>query len=114
MNLALLLLLSTIPQPLAVVDTVDVIEHNHVWRSGEHREAYHQLLFDDESALVDWRYMQSFSLQVNPVEVTFLEWDGTWRKVRAREFRETWTNYDREVLESERWPHEQRRKLRQQ
>lgn len=105
---------------IPVVDYVTVIELNHVYSdSGELN--FTQLIYYDfnpaESRydVVDWR------LAKGPWEARYdvqrdlwlLTWfDGqTLRSVRAATFRETWSQYDRELAQREVLPQERRRKL---
>ena len=113
------------PPQKATVDTVDLIEINHFYDE-QGRLVFDQIIFYDwcpeESRyqVCDWRLLKHRS------QVPLPNWrDGNYvavwrdfkdrdilRKVQAKMTRETWTQYDPELVEREFLPQEQRRELR--
>ncbi len=104
-----------------VVDSVDLIEINH--RYDENGQfVFDQLLFYDWAPakghydVRDWRLLKS-RIQVprrNPNSGTYVAvWrDGAvMRKVHAKTIRETWTQYDPEIVEQQFLDKEKRRAL---
>jgi hypothetical protein len=118
------LIVSTYPVETTLVDYVDVIEQNHVYDS-QGREVFTQWIFwrwtGSRYEVVGWRinkhnaviskkrvlfgdtpaseYYEDFN--VKPwVRERLLLWDNTIvREVRAISYRETWTQYDPEMLD---------------
>lgn len=106
---------------LVAPDRVDLIELNHYYDS-EGKIVFHQVIFwdwsDEKSCLYvrSWRFFKSKrqcpvkdSSQGDYVAVWY---DGNvLRRVRARSFLESWTQYDPEVCDRERFPQSNRREL---
>jgi hypothetical protein len=102
-------------------ETVDLMEINHFY--DEHgRLVFDQVIFYDWSK-DDARYMvRAWRLIKNPAQVPQRDWkDGgylaVWqdgeliRQVRSQSFRETWTQYDPELVERDYLPKERRKEL---
>lgn len=102
------------PEPPVLRETVDQLEVNHFF--DEHGKlVFDQYIFREwhysgEFRIVDWRLCKSVAQQ--PLGNRVLWWDGDKiRDVRAVSVKETWTQYDVELLERERLPKEFRREL---
>lgn len=116
-----LLLLSVIPHDPVVQDRVDVIEHNHFY-DDTGRHVFDQVIFwewrDDQCAfrVRAWRMVKT------PAQVPRRNWpagySACWvdgdvtREVRTDSFRETWEQYDPELVDREFVPKEKRRGLK--
>ncbi len=113
-----LTLFAALPQADIAVDSVDLVEVNHVydaqgkpvlvqavfydWRpqQGEyHVRAWRLLKSEDQRPMRDFRR--------NDWVMVFHD-GGLLREVRAANFRETWTQYDVERIERDRMPQEYR------
>lgn len=112
-----------VPQsPVVAADRVDLIEVNHYydeygkhvfdqlifydWCGDEcrfHVRAWRLLKRDDQRPVHDWRRGEFVATWID---------DGLLRTVRAAMIRETWTQYDPELLERAVLPKSQRRELR--
>ena len=103
-------------------ESVDLIELNHFY--DEHgRLVFDQVIFYDWSA-ADARYnVRAWRLVKNPAQLPQRDWkDGGYsamwqdgeqiRHVRSKSIRETWTQYDPELVEREYLPKERRKELR--
>lgn len=108
-------------------ESVDLIELNHFY--DEHgRLVFDQVIFYDWSS-ADARYnVRAWRLVKNPAQLPQRDWSGPaasagnysamWqdgdqlRQVRSQSFRETWTQYDPELVEREYLPKERRKELR--
>jgi hypothetical protein len=109
------------PQEDIAVETVDLIEVNHFY-DDQGRLVFDQCIFYDWSS-PDGRYMvRAWRLVKNPSQLPQRDWmhgghtaiwqDGeVLRKVRAGSMRETFTQYDPELVEREYLPKELRRDL---
>jgi hypothetical protein len=119
---ALALSLGIVPQEEVARETVDLIELNHFY--DEHgRLVFDQVIFYDWSAK-DARYnVRAWRLVKNPSQLPQRDWhDGGYsamwhdgeqlRNVHSRSIRETWTQYDPELVEREYLPKERRKELR--
>jgi len=118
----LLVSLGSTPRDEVVVDRVDLVELNH-YLDEQGKPVLDQLIFYDWSP-GDGRYqVRAWRLLKNPTTVPqrdgvdgdfVTRWqDGPLlRKVHASQFRETWTQYDPELVEREFLPKEKRRDLR--
>jgi hypothetical protein len=119
---ALVVSLGIAPREDVARETVDLIEVNHFY--DEHgRLVFDQVIFYDWSK-DDARYMvRAWRLVKNPAQLPQRDWkDGgytaVWqdgellRHVRAKSTRETWTQYDPELVEREFLPKERRKELR--
>ena len=110
------------PQGDVARERVDLVEVNHFY------DEQGRLVFD-QTIFYDWseshsRYMvRAWRLVKNPAQLPQRDWqDGgyvaVWhdgevlRHVHAESMRETWTQYDPELIEREFLPKEQRRELR--
>jgi hypothetical protein len=114
-----ILLLCTLPLDLAKCDQADIVEINHHYDyDGRHvftQSIWWELGDDSEFVVIDWRMQKLQDLTPIPTRGGYLQvWeDGERiRVVRSRHYRETWTQYDPELLDRERIPKEQRRELR--
>jgi hypothetical protein len=106
----------------ALEDHVDLIEVNHYHDSrGEH--VFDQLIFYDWSSqkkrfqVRAWRLIKSESQWPRrryPAQDFLVRWhdDGVLREVTSEARRETWTQYDPELIEREYLPQDQRIDLR--
>jgi hypothetical protein len=117
----LLATLSLSPADDVVFEHVDLIEVNHYYDDkGQH--VFDQLIFYDWSPqccrydVRDWRLLK------NPAQIPVRNWqrgdyEATWhdgnllRKVHADGVRETWTQYDPELVQRTALPKEKRREL---
>jgi hypothetical protein len=119
---AIVVALGTSPQQDVARETVDLIEINHFY--DEHgRLVFDQVIFYDWSA-GDARYMvRAWRLVKNPAQLPHRDWkDGGYsafwqdgeqlRHVRSSSIRESWTQYDPELVEREYLPKERRKELR--
>ncbi len=106
-------------------EVVDLVEVNHYYdEAGKH--VFDQLIFYDwvcdeqRYHVIAWRLLK----QPSQLPVATLtkrsaprEWTCTWldgellRRIRARQFRETWTQHDPELRERAHLPKDQRREL---
>lgn len=103
------------------VDQVDLIEYNHFYDE-QGRHVFDQLLFYDWSRrdaryqIRDWRLVKT-TTQLPRKDAKRGLYTATWhdgqvmRQVRATAIRETWTQYDPELVERANLPKEQRREL---
>jgi hypothetical protein len=112
-----LLLLSIIPQPYPVTDSVDVIEKNHFY-DDDGKLTFSQWIFwkwnarDSRYDVVDWRLVQGPTALSDASTLAFWDQkDQVTRRVRTVSWRETWTQYDREAENRKILPESQRRKL---
>ena len=109
----LLLLASILPRGPEPTD-VDLIELNHV-HDDEGRERFTQAIFwdwdDYESrfVVVDWRMVKQSVMWPRRDGMEFRQ---AGVAVRARHWRETWTQHDPEVEDRARWPVTARRRIR--
>ena len=124
---SLVVVLSTVslnPVSTSPVDEVDLVEVNH------HFDEQGRLVFD-QVIFYDWcprecRYqVRDWRLLKNPAQIPVRNWrdgrfDAIWhdfkqsdvlRQVKALMVRESWTQYDPELVEREFLPEEQRRQL---
>jgi len=118
---ALVVSLGIAPRGDVARESVDLIEINHFY--DEHgRLVFDQVIFYDWSK-DDARYMvRAWRLIKNPAQVPQRDWkDGgyvaTWqdgellRHIRSQSIRETWTQYDPELIERDYLPKERRKEL---
>tara|TARA_Y100000034_G_scaffold33743_1_gene41264 strand:+ start:490 stop:888 length:399 start_codon:yes stop_codon:yes gene_type:complete len=105
-------------------DRVDVIELNHFY-DDQCRLVFDQWLFYDwdksrsEYVVMDWRLRKSSAIvmrnhRTKTYSLTFADHKmrNVLRKVTAISYKETWTQYDPELINREVVPQEQRRELR--
>ena len=106
----MLLLIATVPFIAPVVDEVDLVEVNHVYNDqGKHRLT--QLIFYNyqrgyDAEVVDWRILKGRlpMPKGKKYETIFLDYGKIMRCVIARQYRETWTQYDVEQDERRHLP----------
>lgn len=110
------------PAENVVLDRVDLMEVNHFY--DEHgRLVFDQIIFYDWSAADSHYHVRAWRLLKNPAQMPARNWQqgdfvAVWhdgevlRKVRSETVRESWTQYDPELLEREFLPKDQRRDLR--
>jgi hypothetical protein len=110
------------PQEDVARESVDLIELNHFY--DEHgRLVFDQVIFYDW-APADARYnVRAWRLVKNPSQLPQRDWTGggysaLWqdgeqiRHIYSKSIRETWTQYDPELVEREYLPKERRKELR--
>lgn len=117
-----LALLGLSPPEYVATDRVDVIEVNHFY--DEHGKlVFDQILYYEWSAAQSRYNVRAWRLLKSPAQVPQRDWergdfvarfyDGdALREIRAATVRESWTQYDPELIEREYLPKEQRRELR--
>jgi hypothetical protein len=118
---AIVVSLGIAPREDVARETVDLMEVNHFY--DEHgRLVFDQVIFYDWSQ-DDARFMvRAWRLVKNPAQLPQRDWrDGgyasVWqdgelmRHVRAKSIRETWTQYDPELVERDFLPKERRKEL---
>jgi hypothetical protein len=104
------------------LDRVDLIEINHFY-DDHGRLVFDQTIFYDWSADDSHYHVRAWRLLKNPSQMPARDWrqgnyvavwqDGdVLRKVQAETVRETWTQYDPELIERDYLPKDQRRELR--
>ena len=110
-----------VPGGCVATDQVDLIEHNHFYDE-QGRHVFDQLIFyewsrhDARYQIRDWRLIKTPN-QVPYRDVQRNLYVVSWhdgrhlREVRAKLIRETWTQYDPELVERSVLPKEQRREL---
>jgi hypothetical protein len=103
-------------------ESVDLIELNHFY--DEHgRLVFDQVIFYDWSASEARYNVRAWRLVKNPAQLPQRDWaaggytamwhDGEQiRHLRSKSIRETWTQYDPELVEREYLPKERRKELR--
>jgi hypothetical protein len=103
-------------------ETVDLVEVNHFYDE-QGRLVFDQTIFYDWSADNGRHMVRAWRLVKNPAQLPQRDWnDGGYvsiwhdgdvlRHVRATSIRETWTQYDPELVEREFLPKEHRKELR--
>ena len=118
----LLVGLGSTPRDEVTIDRVDLVELNHFF-DDHGKLVLDQLIFYDWSPAESRYQVRAWRLLKNPAQVPkrdaadggyVARWhDGSvLRKVYARQFRETWTQYDPELVEREFLPKDKRRDLR--
>lgn len=106
------------PDRTVVKDTVDLVEVNH-YHDARGQHVFDQLIFYDWSSqqrrfqVRAWRLIKSESQlprRDHRHGTWLIRWhdDGVMREVTATSRRETWTQYDPELMEREVMPQEQR------
>ena len=110
------------PQEDVSRESVDLIELNHFY--DEHgRLVFDQVIFYDWSAGEARYNVRAWRLVKNPAQLPQRDWNGggysaMWqdgeqmRHIHSRSIRETWTQYDPELVEREYLPKERRKELR--
>jgi hypothetical protein len=119
---ATFLALGIAPQDDAVRESVDLIELNHFY--DEHgRLVFDQVIFYDWSAGEARYSVRAWRLVKNQAQLPQRDWrlggySAMWqdgeqiRYIHSKSIRETWTQYDPELVEREYLPKERRRELR--
>ncbi len=109
------------PTQEVAADHVDLVEVNHFF--DEHgRRVFDQVIFYDWSPAMSHYQVRAWRLLKSPGQYPTKNWErgdftAVWhdgevlREVRAASFRETWTQYDPELVEREYLPKDQRREL---
>ena len=103
-------------------ERVDLMEVNHFYDE-QGRLVFDQIIFYDWSPEHSRYMVRAWRMVKNPAQLPERDWrDGgylsVWqdgevlRRVRAESMRETWTQYDPELIEREYLPRERRRELR--
>ncbi len=103
-------------------DRVDLIEINHLYDE-QGRLVFDQIIFYDWSPALSRYNVRAWRLLKNPAQIPHRNWrqqrfvtvwhDGeVLRKVEASSLRESWTQYDPELVEREFLPKDRRRELR--
>lgn len=119
---AIVVALGVSPQEDVVRERVDLVEVNHFYDE-QGRLVFDQTIFYDWSAAHSRYMVRAWRLVKNPAQLPQRDWqDGgyvaVWhdgevlRHVGAESMRETWTQYDPELVEREYLPKEQRKDLR--
>lgn len=110
------------PQEDVARESVDLIELNHFY--DEHgRLVFDQVIFYDWSSSESRYNVRAWRLVKNPSQLPQRDWSGggysaMWqdgeqiRHIRSKSIRETWTQYDPELVEREYLPKEKRKELR--
>jgi len=122
MCLLLLLCGMVVPETGIMCDTVDLIEVNHFY-DDEARLVFLQVIFYDWAYYENRYQVRAWRLLKHDSQIPRYNWtsgdyetifqDGdVIRRVRAKYYRETWTQYDPEIEERERLPKDCRRGLR--
>lgn len=119
--LALSAIVASTPREEATVDRVDLIELNHCFDEYG-RPAIDQLIFYDWCTTQSRFQVRAWRLLKTPAQLPradaaggyMVRWqDGVvLRQIYAKQFRETWTQYDPELVEREHLPKDKRRDLR--
>lgn len=118
---ALCALVGASPNKLVIEDQVDLIEVNHFYDS-QARLIFDQLIFYEWSPRDARFHVTAWRLIKSPSQIPQKRWeDGTYRttwrdgdvlrSVIATNIRETWTQYDPELIERDYLPREHRRGL---
>ncbi|MBW8883626.1 MAG: hypothetical protein JF612_02375 [Planctomycetia bacterium] len=110
------------PQDDVVRESVDLIELNHFY--DEHgRLVFDQVIFYDWAAGEARYNVRAWRLVKNPAQLPQRDWrlggySAMWqdgeqiRYIHSKSIRETWTQYDPELVEREYLPKERRKELR--
>jgi hypothetical protein len=119
---AALVSLAIAPREDVARESVDLIELNHFY--DEHgRLVFDQVIFYDWSAPAARYNVRAWRLVKNPAQLPQRDWSAggysaMWqdgeqlRHIQSSSFRETWTQYDPELVEREYLPKERRKELR--
>ena len=110
------------PQEDVASEQVDLIEVNHFY-DDQGRHVFDQVIFYDWADGHNRHMVRAWRLVKNPAQLPQRNWtDGTYvalwydndvlRKVQAKAMRESWTQYDPELVEREFLPKEKRKELR--
>jgi hypothetical protein len=121
---ALVVLLGINPTEDVSRERVDLMEVNHFYDE-QGRLVFDQVIFYDWSPEHSRYMVRAWRLVKNPTQLPERDWrDGgylaVWqdgeivRRVQASSMRETWTQYDPELVEREYLPKERRKELRKE
>lgn len=111
------LALGEIPRTIEPIrDTAEVCEVNNFYDDCGKLVFVQIILWDHNGICVAWRLLKC------PRQVPQRDWQrggyvatwddsGLWREIRVRTLVESWTQYDPELCQRERWPQEYRRGL---
>ncbi len=124
-TLAVCLVFGLTPTDHAAVDQVDLVEINH-FHDEQGRLVFDQIIFYDWCPIESRYQVRDWRLLKTAAQIPLRNWRdrdfvAVWhdfkerdvlRKVHAKMIRETWTQYDPELLEREFLPQEKRRELR--
>lgn len=117
--------LSLNPVSSTAVDSVDLVEINHFFDE-RGKLVFDQVIFYEWSPAAGRYQVRDWRLLKNPAQIPVRNWrqgnyEAVWhdfkshdmlRKVQAKMVRETWTQYDPELVERDFLSDEKRRKLR--
>lgn len=92
-----------------VEDSVEAIELNRYYDDNG-CEVFQQFIFRDEDGIRDWRMVGKGPHTLDGASLLFFD-GGTLRRVRFLERRDSWTQFDPELVEREVLPKESRRLL---
>jgi len=119
-TLAIILCLGSIPRDDVARESVDLIEVNHFYDECG-KLVFDQVIFYDWDWNAERYQIRAWRLVKSPAILPVRDSAGyrsTWqdglipRSVTATSFRETWTQYDPELVEREFLPKERRKELR--
>ena len=121
---ALVVVLGINPVEDVARERVDLMEVNHFYDE-QGRLVFDQVIFYDWSPEHSRYMVRAWRLEKNPTQLPERDWrDGgyqaVWqdgeilRRVQAASMRETWTQYDPELVEREYLPKERRKELRKE
>lgn len=110
------------PSNDVLADQVDLVEINHFYDE-QGRLVLDQIIFYDWSAAQARYQVRAWRLLKTPAQIPRRDWNGkqfvaiwhdgdTLRKVRANQLRESWTQYDPELVEQQYLAKEKRVELR--
>jgi len=117
----LLMTVSVSPTSSVAFDEVDLVEVNHFFDE-QGKRVFDQIIFYDWSPVPARYQVRAWRLIKSPSQMPARDWRRgdyvtTWRdgdlqrEVRAKSYRESWTQHDPELLEREHLPKEKRREL---
>ena len=110
------------PREDVASEQVDLVEVNHFY-DDQGRHVFDQVIFYDWYASESRYNVRAWRLVKNPSQLPQRDWAGggysaMWqdgeqiRHIRSKSIRETWTQYDPELVEREFLPKEKRKELR--
>lgn len=113
--------LTLLPSDDVACDSVDLIEVNHYF-DDEARHVFDQLIFRDWDARANRFQVRAWRLLKHPSQWPTHNWSiGRWeviwhdgevtRRVEAKAYRESWSQFDPEMRERDYLPKEKRRRL---
>lgn len=121
MNLLAFVLLATNPVELTVRERCDMAEVNHFYDE-QGRLVFDQIIFYDWCNRDERHHVRAWRMVKHPGQLPQFDWQrGEWasqwqdgevlRRIASGSMRETWTQYDPELIEREWLPRERRREL---